>query len=294
MAQSSSKQRAEAEVLDLKGKLRQLNKAVASKGATIAENAPLVATIKAVEGLKAGSEEGVLTVPSSSYFAGWRSNNLPTLKLGDNIGESLDRFLAGNDLLSTLPEIKGLENVADMDSFCAYCSSLYSANLPALPKLNNFGSGFKDCSSLQSVVIGETPHLRYAGNLFSGCSALDTVTLDFSGGELSDLGEIFSGCGNLRTVAGTIDLTSIDYTQNRPFEGCHALEEVRIKGLNADLSLQDSEKLSVESVKYLVENLQQATGKSITLHQAWQTAHPNEAVEYSQKAAAKGFTLNFI
>lgn len=281
-------------MLDLKTKLRQLNKAVADKGATIDENAPLVATIKAVEGLKVGGEEGVLTVPYGGYFSGWRSSNLPTLKIGDNFGESLDRFLAGNDLLVTLPEIKGLENVTDMDNFCAYCSSLYSANLPALPKLANFGSGFKDCSSLQSVVIGETPHLRWANALFSGCSALETVTLDFSGGELSDLGEIFSGCGNLRTVAGTIDLTSIDSTLDRSFEGCHALEDVRIKGLNVDLSLQDSEKLSVESVKYLVENLQQATGKSITLHQAWQTAHPNEAVEYSKKASAKGFTLNFI
>ena len=294
MAQSSSKQRAEAEVIDLKGKLRQLNKVVAGKGATIAENAPLVATIKAVEGLKVGGEEGVLTVPYGGYFSGWRSSNLPTLKIGDNFGESLDRFLAGNDLLVTLPEIKGLENVTDMDNFCAYCSSLYSANLPALPKMANFGSGFKDCSSLQSVVIGETPHLRWANALFSGCSALETVTLDFSGGELSDLGEIFSVCGNLRTVAGTIDLTSIDSTLDRPFEGCHALEEVRIKGLNVDLSLQDSEKLSVESVKYLVENLQQVTGKSITLARAWQTAHPNEAVEYSQQASAKGFTLDFI
>ena len=35
MAQSS-KQRAEAEVLDLKSKIRQLNKVVAGKGATIA------------------------------------------------------------------------------------------------------------------------------------------------------------------------------------------------------------------------------------------------------------------
>lgn len=294
MAQQSSKQRVEAEVLDLKGKLRQLNKAVADKGATIEENAPLVATIKAVEGLKVGSEEGVLTVPDSGYFTGWRSSNLPTLKIGDNFGESLDRFLAGNDLLVTLPEITGLENVTGMDSFCAYCSSLYSANLTALPKLLDFSNGFKDCSSLESVVIGETPLLRNADNLFSGCSSLNTITLNFSGGELSYIGGIFSGCGNLRTVAGTIDLTSIDSTLDRPFEGCHALEEVRIKGLNADLSLQDSEKLSVESVKYLVEHLQQATGKSITLHQAWQTAHPNEAVEYSQKASAKGFTLNFI
>ena len=294
MAQQSSKQRAEAEVLDLKGKLRQLNKVVASKGATIEENAPLVATIKAVEGLKVGSEEGVLTVPDSGYFTGWRSSNLPTLKIGDNFGESLDRFLAGNDLLVTLPEIKGLENVTGMDSFCAYCSSLYSANLTALPKLLDFSNGFKDCSSLESVVIGETPLLRNADNLFSGCSSLNTITLNFSGGELSYIGGIFSGCGKLRTVTGTIDITSCEEPYENPFEGCRALEEVRVKGVKIDLNLSSCSKLSVESVKYLVDNLQQATGKSITLPVAWQQAHQTEATEYSQIASAKGFTLNFV
>ena len=53
MAQKSSKQRAEEAVLDLNSKLRQLNKALATKGAVVTENAPLVATIKAVEGMKA-------------------------------------------------------------------------------------------------------------------------------------------------------------------------------------------------------------------------------------------------
>lgn len=68
---------------------------------------------------------------------------------------------------------------------------------------------------------------------------------------------------------------------------------MRINGLREDLDLSNCANLSVESVKYLVDNLQQVTGKSITLPRAWQTAHTEEASEYSQKAAAKGFTLNF-
>ena len=68
---------------------------------------------------------------------------------------------------------------------------------------------------------------------------------------------------------------------------------MRIKGLKADLNITECANLSTESVKYLVENLQRSTGKTISLAGAWQTAHTAEAREYAQKAAAKGFALTF-
>lgn len=77
------------------------------------------------------------------------------------------------------------------------------------------------------------------------------------------------------------------------FESCSSLEEVRIKGLKVDLDLSACANLSTESVKYLVDNLQQVTGKSITLPIAWQTARPTDARAYAQKATAKGFALTF-
>ncbi len=96
----------------------------------------------------------------------------------------------------------------------------------------------------------------------------------------------------LADVTGVIDLSRATVTGSM-FGSCSSLEEVRIKGLKVDLDLSACANLSTESVKYLVENLQQVTGKSITLARSWQTAHPTEAREYSQKASAKGFTLNF-
>lgn len=77
------------------------------------------------------------------------------------------------------------------------------------------------------------------------------------------------------------------------FSSCSSLEEVRIKGLKVDLDLSACTNLSVESVKYLVDNLQQVSGKGITLASAWQTAHPTEARAYAQKATTKGFALTF-
>ena len=75
MAQSS-KQRAEESVLDLKGKLRQLNKALADKGAVVEENAPLVATIKAVEGMKAQASV-TMTIFRSQQFYSYVDAELP-------------------------------------------------------------------------------------------------------------------------------------------------------------------------------------------------------------------------
>ena len=128
--------------------------------------------------------------------------------------------------------------------------------------------------------------------IFHECSALGSVTLDFTGSEITNISYLFNQCKRLEIVTGVIDLSHVTDTGNA-FSGCVILREVRIKGLKVDLDLSACVSLSTASVKYLVENLQQATGKNITLPGAWQTDHPAEAREYGQKAAAKGFTLNF-
>ena len=274
MAQSS-KQRAEAEVLDLKGKLRQLNKAVAEKGATIEENAPLVATIKAVEGLKVGGEEVKLTIYKGRQFIGWKDKILPTLKISEEYHPAdLSSTFEDCVNLVDIPRIEGLEE--------------YAYDLTAM---------IKGCASLKSITLQGPIQADRMVSFASGCTELEKVNLDIACQASFDASRMFYGCSKLHTIAGVIDFSraikgGLDIGDI--FGGCTSLREVRIKGLNVDLSLQDSEKLSVESVKYLVDNLQQSTGKSITLNQAWKTAHPNEAVEYSQQASAKGFTLNFI
>lgn len=96
----------------------------------------------------------------------------------------------------------------------------------------------------------------------------------------------------LADVTGVIDLSRATVTGSM-FGSCSSLEEVRIKGLKVDLDLSACANLSTESVKYLVDNLQKVTGKSITLARDWQTAHQDEAREYAQKATAKGFALTF-
>ena len=172
------------------------------------------------------------------------------------------------------------------------CTSMTKATIGALPALTNATWLFSNCQSLTSATIGSAPKLEIAQGLFNNCTSLQSVTLDLSGGLITNASYLFGSCDKLRIVTGDIDLSSATNVA-AAFSGCTSLEEVRIKGLKVDLDLSACANLSVESVKYLVDNLQQVTGKSITLHRDWQTAHPTEARAYAQKATAKGFALTF-
>lgn len=314
----SSKQRAEAEVLDLKGKLRQLNKALATKGAVVAENAPLVATIKAVEGMTAGGGERVetaITLFKESQCYQWIDETLPKMKLKEGVAVSLKFAFSEMRSLTASPEIEGLDRASNIAYMYKYCTALRSATLPDLPKCTDATSVFEQCGTIERISVGNMPTCTsfycfalsankvrsitigdapLAGNVNSvayDCPALEEFTANF-GNKINNARYMFHNCVKLRRINGVLDFSSItDFTST--FYSCSLIEEVRIKGLKEDLDLSACAKLSVESVKYLVDNLQQVTGKSITLARAWQTAHPTESGAYAQKATAKGFTLNF-
>lgn len=264
MAQQSSKQIAEEAVLDLKGKLRQLNNALAAKGAVVAANAPLVATIKAVEGMTAG---GGFRFPiyKAAQFSSYPDGALPPLYFVSGFASAYG-MLQGSKI-EEVPAVEGWDTVTSMDN------------------------AFYSCSSLKKAIIGSATSVSTITRTFYSCVALEVVDLTTSANLRSLLGAFYN-CIALREVKGVLDVSGCTTTLSA-FFSCRSLEEVRIKGLKVDLDLSACASLSVESVKYLVDNLQQVTGKSITLASAWQTAHPTEARAYAQKATAKGFALTF-
>lgn len=291
MAQSS-KQRAEEAALDLKTKLRQLNKVLATKGATIAENAPLVDTIKAVEGMKAQASV-TMTIFRSQQFYNYVDAELPPMRIADTYKPAnLSYCFAQNAALKALPTIENIDMAVNMQTYASSCTSLTEVSLSALTNATIISNAFSGCTSLTSAAIGAAPKIADASHIFSGCNSLKDVSLDLSGGLLTNFSYAFNNCANLRKVTGIIDLSNATSSVGI-FNGCSLLEEMRIKGLKADLNITECANLSTESVKYLVENLQRSTGKTISLAGAWQTAHTAEAREYAQKAAAKGFALTF-
>nr|DAI33918.1 MAG TPA: tail sheath protein [Caudoviricetes sp.] len=301
------------QLMELDSHRRNIINALRAKGAQASDD----------DGLEALAEKiGALSiyVPiifKTQQFIDWKDTSFPTMQLSESYRPAdLSYCFARNPYLTKLPKVLGIENASNVSSLANGCSALTSVSLPdlasaqsvssafsgcsalematigSIPKATDFSSTFQGCQSLTTATIGGTPKVTTARLMFYGCYSLKSVSLDLSGGDLTTAEYMFSGCSMLADVTGVIDLSRATVTGSM-FGSCSSLEEVRIKGLKVDLDLSACANLSVESVKYLVENLQQVTGKSITLARAWQTAHQAEAREYSQKASAKGFTLNF-
>lgn len=294
MAQKSSKQRAEEAVLDLKGKLRQLNKALAGKGAVVAENAPLVATIKAVEAMTAGggNDEKILIVKPAQFY-GWKNETLPDLKLMDRPRQvDISSSFLQNERLKRLPDVEGIEYAVKMSNYANGCIAITEVTLPALGEVKDMDNAMRDCRLLKTATVGAAPKAVNISSMFASCTRLESVTLDFSGGSVQNASTAFSLCSSLRTITGTIDLSNAANVAHA-FLSCSSLEEVRIKGIKVDLDLSDCAKLSVESVRYLVDNAQNVTGKRIDLSRALLDAHEEELGDLGDTASDKGWSLNY-
>lgn len=291
MAQQSSKQQAEEAVLDLKGKLRQLNKALAGKGAVVAENAPLVATIKAVEGMKA--QAVTMTIFRRQQFFNYVDAELPPMRISEGYKPALiDYCFANNKALKSLPNVENLDVAVNMSSYAYGCTSLIEVSLGALTNATDISSAFSNCSSLTRATIGAAPNATNASYIFSGCGNLIDVSIDLSGGLLTNFNLAFNSCSSLRRVTGIIDVSNAN-SATGTFNGCSSLEEVHVKGLKIDLDLSACANLSVESVKYLVENAQSVRGKRIDLSRALLDAHEEELGDLGDTASDKGWTLNY-
>ena len=290
MAQSS-KQQAEEAVLDLNVKLRQLNNALAGKGATIEENAPLVAAIKAVEGMK---EQAVtMSIFRRQQFLGYVDESLPPMRISDGYKPALiDYCFAQNRALKSIPSIENVGVAVNLSSFASSCGSLIEASLGALANATDISSAFSYCSSLTSASIGAAPKVTNASYLFYGCSNLKDVSIDLSGGLLTNFTYAFNSCSSLRRVTGTIDLSNAN-SAAAPFQGCSSLEEVRIRGLKVDLDLSACGNLSLESVRYLINNAQSVTGNRIDLSRALLDANEEALGDLGDTASDKGWTLNY-
>lgn len=301
------------QLMELDSHRRNIINALRAKGAQVSDDDGL----EALEAKIAALSYSKITIIREQQFSGWVDDVYPPMEVSETFRPvSLKNMFAQNPLLSQLPVVEGIEKALYLDSYAQRCPSLRSVELPdlrevktattmfdgctsmtkatigALPNLANATWLFSTCQSLVSATVGSAPKLEVAQGLFNNCTSLQSVTLDLSGGLVINASLLFNGCDKLRVVTGEIDLSRAENV-NSAFSGCASLEEVRIKGIKVDLDLSACANLSTESVKSLVENLQQVTGKSIILARAWQTAHPTEARAYAQIATAKGFALTF-
>ena len=300
------------QVYELDRQRREIINAIKSKGVPAKETNGIEDLARLIGEIQAP----VIVIHKEQQMLDWLIEESPTIKIHDGYSPASLRYTFGRcSKLRRMPDIIGASAVTDVSYICSSCVSMVSASLPDLPLVTTAGSAFDGCSSLTSLTIGDVPKCRTFSSLASGdkalrtleignassaedisliavnCVDLTTVKVSF-GNQVKNAQMAFYNCSSLQRIDGELDLSTATNVSST-FGWCSSLEEVRIKGLKVDLDLSACANLSVESVKYLVDNLQQVTGKSITLHRDWQTAHPAEARAYAQKATAKGFALTF-
>ena len=301
------------QLMELDSHRRNIINAMRSKGAQVSDDDGLAGL-----GAKIGAlSVYVLIIFRSQQFIDWKDISLPTMQISENYRPAdLSYCFARNPFLTKLPEVRGIENAANVSNLANGCSALTNVSLPdltsaqsaegvfgncsvlgtatigSMPKVTSVNGFFQNCQSLETATIGSMPKTANTNLMCYNCTSLKSISLDLSGGEITSSEHMFSGCSKLTAVTGVIDLTRSQRTGNM-FGGCSSLEEVRIKGLKVDIDLSACVNLSTESVKYLVDNLQQTAGKSISLPRSWQQEHPTEARDSAKAASQKGFTLNF-
>ena len=301
------------QLMELDSHRRNIINALRAKGAQASDD----------DGLEALAEKiGALSiyVPiifKQQQFIDWKDTSFPAMQLSESYRPAdLSYCFARNTFLTKLPEVRGIEYASNFSNFANSCASLSSISLPVLPTVHNAEGAFIGCSALATATVGSMPKVAAVNSLFQGdlslttatvgsmpkaantnlmffnCSSLKSVSLDLSGGEITSSEYMFSGCQKLTAVTGVIDLTRSLRTSSM-FNNCTLLEEVRIKGLKIDLDLSACSNLSLESVKYLVENAQSATNKTITLHNSLVGKYDDELVTLGETATSKGWTLNY-
>lgn len=301
------------QLMELDSHRRNIINALRAKGAQASDDDGLDALAEKIGALS-------IYVPiifKQHQFIDWKDTSFPTMQLSESYRPAdLSYCFARNPYLTKLPEVRGIENAANVSSLANGCSALTSVSLPDLASAQSVSSAFSGCSALEMATIGGIPKATDVSSIFQGCQSLTTATiggtpkaastnlmfyncpslksvsLDLSGGEITSSEHMFSGCQKLTAVTGVIDLTMSLRTSSM-FNNCTLLEEVRIKGLKVDLDLSACANLSLESVKYLVENAQSATNKTITLHNSLVDKYDDELVTLGETATSKGWTLNY-
>ena len=208
-----------------------------------------------------------------------------------------------------------VDEVVDISYMCLSCTSMTSAQLPIMGKVTTAASAFNGCVLLESLEIGGLPLCKHMNSLVSGCKALKSLSLgDCSnvelidqmavgcvnltdvtavfGGSLKSMNMSFYGCSSLRKVDAIMDLSECGDVGNA-FTNCTSLEELRLKGLKVSIDLSTCTKLSIDSARYLLENVQTVSGKRIDLSRKLLEANEEALGDLGDTASDKGWTINY-
>ena len=160
---------------------------------------------------------------------------------------------------SALSEVDKLDtsNATSFNGMFRNCTTLLSVPPLNTSKGTNFNNMFYGCSNLQTVSQLDTSKGTKFANMFYRCTELRTIPpLDTSNG--TDFSYMFYNCSKLETISITTAKSNFSTTD---FYECRGLKNFTIgEGWAVNIYLHYSNKLTVESLHGMIENLADLTG----------------------------------
>ena len=300
------------QVYELDRQRREIISAIKSKGVPANESNGIGDLARLINEIHAP----VIDIFKEQQLLDWVSDEFPALRVYRGYAPASLRYMLGRcSRLKRMPTLMEVDEVVDISYMCFSCQSMTSAKVPIMAKVTTAASSFNGCVLLESLEIGGLPLCKHMSSLVSGCKALKSLSLgDCSNVELIDqmatgcvnltdvtavfvvglksINMAFYGCSSLRKVDAIIDLSTCENAGNA-FNGCTSLEEVRIKGLKVDLDLSACANLSIDSVRYLLEHVQEVSSQRIDLNRKLLEANEEELGDLGDTASGKGWTIGY-
>ena len=205
--------------------------------------------------------------------------------------QSVHSFIRESDNIKELM-LPTLPNVTDASNLASDALKLEVAEVGDLPIAKSINNAFSSCASLKTVTIGDAPNVVTVSTLFHNCPNLKRVKVSFDGGLITDCKWMFNDDISLEEVEGVINISSCSDTRSFA-NSCAKLREIRVRGLSCDINLQWSTNLSLESVRFLIENAKTVSGKTIYLSRELVTRHQTEMEKLGEVATGKGWTISY-
>ena len=218
-----------------------------------------------------------------------RLEEFPSIIGADRV-DSIEKMASGCDVLRGEVRLPDMPHVTSAYHAFSGCHQIERVEIGDLPENKSISMAFMYCGMLKYAEFGAMPKLKQAVRVFRECSSLERVVFKH-GLAAEDIGNLFENTSSLVEVEGVIDVSNITDLGNI-VTGSPKLKEIRIKGLCDDLYLYQSPNISLESLRYLIDNAQTVTGKSITISsKTWDAIPSADRDSLWNDAQAKGFVI---
>ena len=218
-----------------------------------------------------------------------RLEEFPSIIGADRV-DSIEKMASGCDVLRGEVRLPDMPHVTSAYQAFSGCHQIERVEIGDLPENKSISMAFMYCGMLKYAEFGAMPKLKQAVRVFRECSSLERVVFKH-GLAAEDIGNLFENTSSLVEVEGVIDVSNITDLGNI-VTGSPKLKEIRIKGLCDDLYLYQSPNISLESLRYLIDNAQTVTGKSITISsKTWDAIPSADRDALWDGAQAKGFVI---